>query len=77
MSREAIAKAIDEHVDPEAERAGALAAGSKKLASLLRRHGAEFTETPAARQKLSAFLQGQGYETGLVIDVVRELLRSE
>lgn len=75
VSREAVAKAIDEHVDPEAERAGAAAAGTKKLASLLRRHGAEFAETPEARQKLSAFLQGQGYETGLVIEVVRELLK--
>jgi regulatory protein len=76
VSRGAIARAIEEHVDAEAERAGAVAAGSKKLASLLRRHGPEFRETPEARQKLSAFLQGQGFETALVIDVVRELLRA-
>lgn len=75
VSRGAIAKAIDEHVDAEAERAGALAAGEKKLASLLRRHGADFATTPEARQKLSVFLQGQGFETGLVIEVVGELLR--
>jgi regulatory protein len=75
VSREAISRALEEHVDAEAERAGAVAAGTKKLASLLRRHGDDFAETPEARQKLSAFLQGQGYETGLVIDVVRELLK--
>jgi regulatory protein len=77
VSRGAIAKAIEEHVDPEAERAAAVSAGTKKLASLLRRHGPEFAETPEARQKLSAFLQGQGFETALVIDVARELLKNK
>ena len=75
VSRGAIAAAIDEHVNPDAERAGAITAGEKKLASLLRRHGPEFAETPEARQKLSVFLQGQGFEIGLVIEVVRELLK--
>jgi regulatory protein len=74
VSQGAIARAIDDHVDAEEERAAALAAGTKKLASLLRRHGPEFAAMPEARQKVSAFLQGRGYETTLIIDVVRELL---
>ncbi|MCU1348265.1 MAG: regulatory protein RecX [Acidobacteria bacterium] len=75
VSQPAIARAIEEHVDPEAERAAALTAGAKKLAALLRRQGPEYAETPEARMKVSAYLQGQGYETTMVIDVVRELLR--
>lgn len=75
VSQSAIARAIDVHVDPVAERAAAVIAGQKKLAALLRRHGAEYAGTPEARMKVSAYLQGQGYETGLVIDVVRELVK--
>ena len=55
----------------EAERATVLELAKKKLA-ILRGRG---EEDERLRQKLSAYLARQGFETSLVIDVVRDVLR--
>jgi regulatory protein len=65
---DAIAAAISENVDSEAERERAMAAARKRLPILVRRYGAD-----AARNKLRAYLLKQGYEAALVRDIVKEI----
>jgi regulatory protein len=71
-----IETAIGEHVDPERERADAVALGRRKADALARRHGAAYPATEEGRQKIAAFLMRRGFDTALVLDVTREVLRS-
>jgi regulatory protein len=68
VSSEAIERAVAENVDADEERATAEALAKKKWAVLIRRN-----EPAAARQKVGAFLQRQGYEFALVIEIVARL----
>lgn len=63
-----ISAAITQNVEPEDERAAAEELAGKKMATLLRRY-----ERDAARDKVAAYLQRQGYELGMVLEIVRKL----
>ena len=65
---EYIAKALDENVDGEAERARAVAAAEKRLPILIRRYGSQL-----ARNKLTSYLLKQGYDAALVREIVKEM----
>lgn len=68
---EIVDRVVSAHRDVDTERATLTALAQKKLASLQRREA----DADRLRQKLSAYLARQGFETSLVIDVVRELVR--
>jgi regulatory protein len=63
-----IATAIGENVPAEGERAAAEKLARKKFTLVRRRSDAE-----AARNKVAAYLQRQGYDTAVVIEIVRKL----
>lgn len=67
---EVIDRAVRSHRDPDAERATLIALARKK-AALLQRRG---EEGDRLRQKLSAYLARQGWETSAVIEVVQQVL---
>ena len=60
--------ALEASRDPEIQRARALEAGRRKAAAL------DKNEPRAARQKLTRFLIGKGYDHDIVFDVTHELL---
>jgi regulatory protein len=67
-----IDRALGAYRDADVERT-TLVELARKKAALLKRRG---EEDDRLRQKLSAYLARQGYETSLVIDVVQEVLRA-
>lgn len=75
VDAEAIARALRENVDPEAQREAASALCEKRFGMLARRKGTEFAAGPEGRNKLTGYLLNQGYDAALVRDVVREVLR--
>ena len=67
VESDTIAQALD--VPDHDERAAAIASARKRLAILRRRD-----DDDAIRQKLVAYLFRQGYDSGLAMDVVREVM---
>jgi regulatory protein len=67
VSDDLIAQAVGENVDPEDERARALAVAQKRFPILIRRYG-----PVVARNKLAAYLLNQGYDAGLVREVIKD-----
>jgi regulatory protein len=70
VDNDVIDNALAPYRDADGERATLVDLARKKAASLIRRG----EEDDRLRQKLSAYLARQGFETSLVIDVVREVL---
>jgi regulatory protein len=68
VAGETAAAAIAEHVNEEEERSAAEELARKKMTVLLRRN-----EKDAARNKVAAYLQRQGYDLTLVLEIVRKL----
>ncbi len=68
VAGETVSAVLAEHVNEDEERTAAEELARKKMAVLLRRH-----EPDAARNKVAAYLQRQGYELALVLDVVKKL----
>lgn len=75
VSSDVVTKAIGENVDAEGERAGLVALCEKRMRIIARRHGPEYLTTDEGRKKLAGYLLQQGYETGVVLEVIRELTR--
>ena len=75
ISDAAVARAIAENVDPAEERERLTGLCRKKIEMMKRRRGAEFVTTDDGRSRIAASLVRSGYETSLVFDVLRELLR--
>lgn len=68
VAGETVTQAIAEHVNADDERAAAEELARKKMTVLLRRN-----EKDAARNKVAAYLQRQGYDLTLVLEIVRKL----
>jgi regulatory protein len=68
-------RVLGENRDPEQQREALTALCEKKIRLLARRHGHEFLSTEDGRRKLSAYLFQQGYESGLVLEVMRETVK--
>jgi regulatory protein len=68
VAGETVAQAIAEHVNADDERAAAEELARKKMTILLRRN-----EKDAARNKVAAYLQRQGYDLTLVWEIVKKL----
>jgi regulatory protein len=68
VAEETLAAAVAEHLTHDDERAAAEELARKKMVSLLRRN-----EPDTARDKVGAYLQRQGYDTALVIDILKKL----
>lgn len=75
VSDESAARALAENEDPEREREALAALCNKRLRMLVRRHGEEYLTSDEAHVKLASYLVGQGYDSGLVWQVVREATR--
>jgi regulatory protein len=75
VSDESAARALAENRDPEREREALVALCNKRVRMLLRRHGEEYLASAEAHAKLASYLVGQGYDSGLVWQVVREVTR--
>jgi len=72
---DAAAAALSDNIAPDEERDQLVALCQKKIRLLTNRHGAAFFETGEGRNKLTTYLLRQGYEIGLVMDVMRECLK--
>jgi len=68
VSNDIIDRAVSENVDAEDEHARARALAEKRLAVLSRRYAPE-----VVRNKLTAYLLNQGYDAGLVREVIKEM----
>lgn len=65
-------RAIAENVDGEREQENLAALCGKRARALARRHGADYVKTDEGRAKLAAYLVGQGYDSALVWQIVRD-----
>ena len=68
VAKDTIVAAIAENVVADDERATAEELARKRMVTLLRRN-----ERDAARNKVAAYLQRQGYDMTMVLDIVRKL----
>jgi regulatory protein len=68
--------ALSENIAPDDERGRLVALCDKKIRLLTNRHGEEFLASAEGRNKLAGYLLRQGYEMALVLDVMRERLKS-
>jgi regulatory protein len=80
IRRELIAAGVDDDVAGRAIRENAgdeeealRAVCDKRVAYLVRRHGAEYLGTPEARNKLTGYLLKQGYDAALIRSVLKEI----
>jgi regulatory protein len=71
---ETIARAIDGNIDEEAERTALETLCRKKIRLLDLRRGSGYAATDEGRNKLTSYLLKQGYDAGLVEQVVREVI---
>ena len=76
VSDDAAERAIAENVDPERERESLEALCARRARVLTRRHGPGYLGTDAGAAKLAAYLAGQGYDSALVWQVVRDAARN-
>ncbi|MFZ2491793.1 MAG: regulatory protein RecX, partial [Thermoanaerobaculia bacterium] len=65
--------AIAANLPAEQQRAQVEALCTKKFRALVRRNGDEYAATDECRNKLTAYLLKQGYDAGLVYDVIKEM----
>jgi regulatory protein len=70
VSDDVAARALRQNIDPEAEKAAAIALCEKKMRIIARRHGAAYLRTDEGRKKLAAYLLNHGYEAGRVFEVI-------
>lgn len=67
------AKALQDNVDAEREAEALRELCARRARILVRRHGEAYLRTEEGRTKLAAYLAGQGYDSALVWEVVRNL----
>lgn len=68
-------QALAENVDPDREGEALRALCARRLRVLVRRYGQDYLSTDGGRAKLAAYLAGQGYDSALVWQVVKEAAR--
>jgi regulatory protein len=76
VTADAAEKAISENVDPARERESLEALCARRARVLVRRHGTEYLQSDEAHAKLTAYLIGQGYDSALVREVVKNAARA-
>jgi regulatory protein len=70
VSEDTVRIAIRENADPEREREDLTALMEKRRRLLIRRHGEDYADSAEGRNKLAAYLLKQGYDAGLVLELV-------
>lgn len=75
VSDAAAGEAIAENVDPEREREALEALCARRIRVLVRRYGIASLDSEEVEAKLTGFLIGKGYDSGLVREVVRAAVR--
>jgi regulatory protein len=75
VSREVTRQALARVLEEESEEDHLRAACQKRLRPLVRRHGLEWLQSDAGRNKLISQLLQQGYETGAVLRTVSEQVK--
>lgn len=75
VDRETAERVLRENADPEREREGLESLCRRKIAALVRRHGAEFVKSGEGRAKLAGSLARSGYDRTAIIDVIDDLVR--
>jgi regulatory protein len=68
-------QAIAANVDADRESEALRELCAKRARMLVRRHGQDYLDTDEGRSKLATYLAGQGYDSALVWQVVRETAR--
>ena len=66
-------QALRDNVDPEREGEALRELCARRARILTRRHGEGYLRTDEGRTKLAAYLAGQGYDSSLVWELVRNL----
>jgi regulatory protein len=69
-------QALRDNVDTEREGEALRELCARRARILARRHGAEYLGTEEGKAKLAAYLAGQGYDSALVWQVVRDAARN-
>jgi regulatory protein len=75
VSQDAAQEAIAQNVDADREAEAVRELCARRARVLVRRHGAEYLTTDEGAAKLAAYLAGQGYDSALVWEVVRDTVR--
>ena len=72
VAADVTAEALRRNVDEGEERAALEELCAKRLRLLARRHGEEYAAGREGRDKVVAYLMGQGYEMSQILDVLRK-----
>ena len=75
VGADAISRAIAENVDADGEREAIEKLCARRIESLVRRHGRDYAMSEEGRQKIVATLLRSGFETSLVLEVIRAKVR--
>lgn len=74
VDRETAERALRENADPDREREALESLCRKKVAALVRKHGAEFVRSREGRAKIAGSLARSGYDGAAIVDVIDDLV---